>query len=226
MTDNRGQRTEDRGRKHPAAPPRPGHVARTYFAHCMRSVLVVLCLLSSVFCPLVAAEGISVNKAEVRLDEGGYQLSASYDINLTFVAQQALTRGIPLYFVGEFLLTRSRWYWLDEEIFQGGQTVKLSYNMLTRQYRISRGSLFQNFASFEDALNILARQSSATIPAELMKKDGNYMAAARLRLDIAQLPLPLQVNALTGKDWALNSGWYRWVIRSVETAERGEGKAE
>ena len=187
----------------------------------LRSVLLVW-----LFAATAYAEGISVNKAEARLGENGYQLSASYDINLTFAAQQALTRGIPLYFVGEFSLTRSRWYWLDEEIFQGGQTVKLSYNMLTRQYRISRGSLFQNFASFEDALNILARQSSATVPAELMKKDGNYMAAARLRLDIAQLPLPLQVNALTGKDWALNSGWYRWVIRPVETAERGEGKAE
>lgn len=183
-------------------------------------------LLAWLFAAAAYAEGVSVNKAEARLDENGYQLSASYDINLTFTAQQALTRGIPLYFVGEFSLTRSRWYWLDEEIFQGEQTVKLSYNMLTRQYRISRGALFQNFASFEDALNILARQSSAIIPAELMKKDGNYTAAARLRLDIAQLPLPLQVNALTGKDWALNSDWYRWVIRPAEMTVRGEGKAE
>ena len=187
----------------------------------LRSVLLVW-----LFAATVHAEGISVNKAEARLGENGYQLSASYDINLTFAAQQALTRGIPLYFVGEFSLTRSRWYWLDEEIFQGEQTVKLSYNVLTRQYRLSRGALFQNFASFEDALNILARQSSATIPAELMKKDGNYTAAARLRLDIAQLPLPLQVNALTGKDWALNSDWYRWIIRPAEIAVRGEGKAE
>jgi len=187
----------------------------------LRGVLLVW-----LFAATAYAEGISVNKAEVRLGENGYQLSASYDINLTFAAQQALTRGIPLYFVGEFSLTRSRWYWLDEEIFQGEQTVKLSYNVLTRQYRLSRGALFQNFASFEDALNIIARQSSATIPAELMKKDGDYMAAARLRLDIAQLPLPLQVNALTGKDWALNSDWYRWIIRPAEIAVRGEGKAE
>ncbi|MBI2286682.1 MAG: DUF4390 domain-containing protein [Nitrosomonadales bacterium] len=187
----------------------------------LRSVLLVW-----LFAATAYAEGVSVNKAEARLGENGYQLSASYDINLTFAAQQALTRGIPLYFVGEFSLTRSRWYWLDEEIFQGEQTVKLSYNVLTRQYRLSRGALFQNFASFEDALNILARQSSATIPAELMKKDGNYTAAARLRLDIAQLPLPLQVNALTGKDWALNSDWYRWIIRPAEITVRGEGKAE
>ena len=187
----------------------------------LRSALLVW-----MFAATAYADGVSVNKAEVRQGENGYQLSASYDINLTFAAQQALTRGIPLYFVGEFSLTRSRWYWLDEEIFQGGQTVKLSYNVLTRQYRISRGALFQNFASFEDALNILARQSSVTIPAELIKKDGNYTAAARLRLDIAQLPLPLQVNALTGKDWALNSDWYRWVIRPAEITVRGEGKAE
>jgi hypothetical protein len=31
---------------------------------------------------------------------------------------------------------------------------------------------------------------------------------------------------LTGKDWALNSDWYRWVIRTVEITARGESKAE
>ncbi|MDO8812051.1 MAG: DUF4390 domain-containing protein [Gallionella sp.] len=183
-------------------------------------------LLAWLFFATAHAEGISVNKAEARLGEDGYQLSASYDINLPVVTQQALSRGIPLYFVGEFSLTRSRWYWLDEEIFQGEQTVKLSYNMLTRQYRISRGALFQNFASYEDALNILARQSSATIPADTMKKEGSYIAAVRLRLDTAQLPKLLQVNALAGKDWALSSDWYRWVIRPSEINSRVEGKAE
>ena len=192
------------------------------FSKMLRGALALAWL----FAATAYADGIAVNKAEVRLSEDGYQLSARYGINLNFVVQQALTRGIPLYFVGEFLLTRSRWYWLDEEIFQGEQTIKLSYNVLTRQYRISRGALFQNFASFEDALNILSRQSSAAIPAELMKKDGNYMAAVRLRLDTAQLPKLLQVNALTGKDWDLNSDWYRWVIHPAEITVRGEGKAE
>lgn len=183
-------------------------------------------LLACLFIATAHADSISVNKAEARLSEDGYQLSASYDISLTAAAQQALSRGIPLYFVGEFSLTRSRWYWLDEEIFQGEQTVKLSYNVLTRQYRISRGALFQNFVSYEDALNILARQSSATIPAELMKKEGSYIAAVRLRLDTAQLPKLLQVNTLAGKDWILNSDWYRWVIRPSEISARGEEKAE
>lgn len=201
---------------------------RISHVRCIRSVFAILCLLLSVICllPSASAEGISANRAEVRLDENGYQLSANYDVNLTYAAQQALVRGIPLYFVGEFLVTRSRWYWLDEEVFKTEQTIKLSYNVLTRQYRISRGALFQNFASFEDALSILERQSSAAIPAELMRKNGNYMAAVRFRLDIAQLPLPLQVNALTGKDWQLNSDWYRWVFRPGEISLSGENRTE
>ena len=184
----------------------------------LRGVVVFVWLTAAAY-----AEGIYVNKAELRLDEDGYHLSASYDIGLTQVMQQALSRGIPLYFVGEFSLKRSRWYWMDEDVFQGEQTIKLSYNVLTRQYRISRGSLFQNFASLEDALNILARQNSPAIPAELLKKEegyiaewikreGNLVAAVRLRLDNAQLPKLLQVNALSGSDWTLNSDWYRWEI--------------
>ncbi len=195
------------------------------FMHCCKKLLNTLLRGVFVFAWLntAYAEGIYVNKAELRLDDDGYHLSANYDIGLTQVMQQALSRGIPLYFVGEFSLTRPRWYWVNEDVFQGEQTIKLSYNVLTRQYRISRGSLFQNFASLDDALNILARQNSPAIPPELLKKEegyiaewikreGNLVAAVRLRLDNSQLPKLLQVNALSGSDWSLNSDWYRWEI--------------
>ncbi|MFZ2540581.1 MAG: DUF4390 domain-containing protein [Gallionella sp.] len=186
------------------------------------------------------AEGISVNKAEVRLDEDGYHLSATYDISLTQVMQQALTRGIPLYFVGEFSLIRPRWYWLNDEVFRGEQTIKLSYNVLTRQYRISRGALFQNFTSFDDALNILARQSSTVIPPDLLKKEegyiaewtewikseSNFVAAVRLRLDDSQLPKLLQVNALSGSDWKLDSDWHQWEISPANMAVTDKTEAE
>ncbi len=170
------------------------------------------------------AEGIDVNKAEMRVSEDGYQLAADFGINLNYTVQQALSLGIPLYFVGEFSLTRSRWYWLDEQVFQSEQSVKLSYNVLTRQYRISRGALFQNFASLEEVLRMLARQNSAFIPAEAMKKEANYFAAVRLRLDTRQLPKLMQVNVLTSKDWNFDSGWYRWVVRPAEL--RNAGKTE
>lgn len=192
---------------------------------CCKKLLKVLLGLILPLCLCSAsayADGIDVNKAEMRISEDGSQLAADFDVNFSFQVQQALSLGVPLYFVGEFTLTRSRWYWLDEQVFQSEQSVKLSYNVLTRQYRISRGSLFQNFANLEEMMRILSRQNSSYIPAEAMKKDGSYIASVRLRLDTKQLPRLMQVNVLTSKDWDLDSGWYRWVIRPMDAALRGK----
>lgn len=162
--------------------------------------------------PLVCAEGIKVRKTEARFIDNSYQFSADFDISLNFVVDQALTRGVPLYFISEFSLTRPRWYWLDEVVAENEQTTRLSYNKLTRQYRITRGSLFQNFSSLGEALRIISHQSSAPMT---LPKMGDYIVAARMRLDITQLPKPLQVNALATQDWNLDSNWYRWIVRPV-----------
>jgi len=182
--------------------------------------LLSVAILACLFVATSHAEGISIRMAEMRAGEGSYRLIARYDIKLNYAVQQALTRGVPVYFVGEFSLVRSRWYWLDEKIFQSKHTVKLSYNVLTRRYRISRGALFQNFASYEDALSLLARFNSRPISSGLIDKEGEYIATARLHLDIDKLPSLLQVNALTSQDWDLSSDRYRWVIRPAEIATR------
>lgn len=178
------------------------------------TVLLALWLGVSVVC----AESISVRKTEVRFSDGNYQFSADFDISLNFVVDQALTLGVPLYFITEFTLIRPRWYWLDEVAATNEQTAKLSYNKLTRQYRIKRGSLYQNFYSLGDALRIISHQSAAPIDATLLSKKGDYIAAMRMRLDVTQLPKPLQVNALTNQDWNFDSNWYRWIVRPVASA--------
>ena len=201
----------------------------SFMCYCinMRRVLgfIFLLFFAPGFVSQAFADGIEVRKTEAYFADGNYHLAADFNINLNFVVDQALTRGIPLYFVSEFTLTRPRWYWLDEVVVQNEQVNKLSYNLLTRQYRITRGTLFQNFDSLADALRIVGHQSVPPIGAELLKGGGNYItakllkkedgfvAAVRLRLDVTQLPKPLQVNALTGNDWNLDSNWYSWIVR-------------
>jgi hypothetical protein len=172
------------------------------------------------------ADGISVNKAEARLTEEGYQLKADFNIHLNSPVEQALSHGVAIYFVSEFSLTRSRWYWFDEQIAASEQITKLYYNVLTRQYRISHGTLFQSFTTLEEALGVLERQSAIPVAPELLTKKGTYLAGARLRLDIDQLPKLLQVNALTDKDWDLDSAWYRWVISPADIATRQQKTSE
>ena len=177
---------------------------------------------------LASAEGIVINKAEARLTDDGYQLSADYDIQLSQTVETALKHGVTLNFVSELAINRSRWYWLDTDVSRDEQTIKLSYNALTQQYRITRGSLFQSFHDLNDALHVLGHQTAPAVPASLLDKmGGGYFsrllkkgsdccsAYARMRLDVTQLPKPLQVNALTNEDWNLESKPYRWAIQPV-----------
>jgi hypothetical protein len=77
-------------------------------------------LLRAVFCLLLAVAGtahadtVGVRSAELRVDEGEVLLNADFDFAVNATLEEALQKGIPLYFLLEFELTRSRWYWLDE----------------------------------------------------------------------------------------------------------------
>jgi hypothetical protein len=84
---------------------------------------------------------------------------------------------------------------------------------LLRQYRLSVGNVYQNFTTFEEVTHVLSKLRAVVIADHnALKKDSAYQASVRLRLDTAQLPKPLQLNAIASRDWALTSDWYRWSI--------------
>src|SRR2546430_15791273 len=68
--------------------------------------------------------------------------------------------GVPLYFRVDFELKRPRWYWVDEKAASKRLQLRLSYHALSRQYRLSTGLLQQNFATLDEALNVLKRLRS------------------------------------------------------------------
>jgi len=175
------------------------------------------------------AEGIVVGKIASELSDKGYQFSARYKINLSPVVENALRHGVVLNFISSIDITRSRAYWLDSEIVHDQQVTKLSYNALTKQFRIARGALFQGFSELDSALRVLGQQSFPPLSPDLfnvtetylqkitrgylgdwLKNGVSYTVLVQMRLDISQLPKPLQVNALAGNEWDLSSEIYRW----------------
>lgn len=177
---------------------------------------LILGLICALFLQVAAkADTIQVKSAQLELSEEVQVLNADFEIHLSSILEEALKKGISLHFIMEFELFRGRWYWFDQKILTIQQEYKLSYHALTRQYRVTIGSLYQNFSELEDALRILSRIRSLTVieNASLIKRKNTYQAALRLRLDVNQLPKPFQVNALTSKDWHLMSDWYQWDIK-------------
>jgi hypothetical protein len=159
------------------------------------------------------AEGISPVAAKVESSEDGYRLDAEFDIQFSPRLEEAVNRGVALYFVVEFELSKPRWYWFDEKPVQLSQTYKITYTPLLRQYRLSVGSAYQNFRRFDDVVLALSRVRGWPVAEKgALRKEGGYQAAIRMRLDTAQLPKPFQLNAVASRDWNLASDWYRWTV--------------
>ena len=165
-----------------------------------------------------AAE-ISVRNPNLSAGDDGYTLAADFNINLNARLDEAIAKGITLYFVVDFELSRARWYWLDEQVISRSQTYQLSYHALTRQYRLSSGALHQSFSTLDDAQRILSRlRNWQVLDKGSVKADQTYLAAVRMRLDLSQMPKTFQVNALANRDWNLSSDWTRWNFTPVEMA--------
>ena len=163
-----------------------------------------------------AAEGIHVNFAEISQSGGEYYLEANFQVELTPTLEDALNKGLPLHFIVEFELIQPRWYTLylwKKAVVEFEQHYRLSYNALTRQYRLSVGALHQNFDTLNDALALMGRlRPHFLADTGMLDQDKAYEAAIRLRLDVSQLPKPFQINALASHDWNLASAWFRWTL--------------
>jgi hypothetical protein len=163
--------------------------------------------------PAVCAEGIEVRSAALVPADDSYFLEATFEITLTQPLEDALNKGVPLHFLVEFELTRPRWYWFNEKLANVQQRYRLSFNALTRQYRVGVGTLYQNFPSLAEALEFLTRVRLRDIAEPgVLKKESTYTAALRMRLDTSQLPKPFQITAVGSRDWNIGSEWYRWTV--------------
>jgi hypothetical protein len=188
-----------------------------FFTRCFKksSLLLAFVALSLLITatPPSHAEGIEVRRAALVAAEEGYFLEADFEITLNQTLEEALNKGVPLFFLFEFEVIRPRWYWLNEKVFSTQQQYRLAYNALTRQYRIGVGSLYHNFASLEEALDFLSRaRRRHVLDPRILARGNTYTAGVRMRLDVSQLPKPFQLNALASREWNFGSEWYRWSV--------------
>ncbi len=165
--------------------------------------------------PAFAAQphGIEVSHATVVTADDNYLLEADIDIVLSAPLEDALHKGIPLYFLLEFELVRSRWYWFNDKAVVLNRQTRLSYNALTRQYRVGVGAFYQNLPTLKEALQFMSKvRRREDLEPGTLNKGAVYSAALRLRLDTSQLPRPFNLNTLGSREWNLGSDWYRWTV--------------
>ena len=169
----------------------------------------------------VPASLATTQELQVRSTGEALQLSAAVHFELPSLVEDALHKGIPVHFVQEARLVSERWYWSDKLVAEAQRYMRLSYQPLTRRWRLHTGtaplnergqggmSLGTTFDSLEDALAVMQRITRWSIAdVAQLPSSGDLTLELQIRIDTAQLPRPLQIGN-TGR-----SGWSLLVSRS------------
>jgi len=173
--------------------------------------LIFLCLMAlSVFSTSASAEGIKIKSFELERVDNDWLLNATFQIELSPGLEDAVQKGVVLYFQTEFDLTRSRWYWFDERPVLVQRQTRLSYQPLTQQYRIASEGFTFSAQTIAEALQAVGSVGGwRIVDHSQLDTSKTYTASLRMALDLSKLPKPFQVNALNNRDWNVSSDWLR-----------------
>ena len=175
---------------------------------------VVACMLVALAAPVLAEGPAEITQFQLDRTEEGLALSAAVSFDLPSIIEDALQKGIPMFFVAEAVLYRDRWYWYDRELSRIQRHMRLSYQPLTRRWRLTLSptvignsgvGFSQNFDTREEALAAVQRISRWKIAdiGELNAAE-RYNLDFRFRLDVSQLPRPFQIGAVGQADWNIS----------------------
>lgn len=178
------------------------------------------CIKQFIFCSLLIlnfvsvsayAEGIKIKSVEMERADNDWLLNATFQIELAPGLEDAVKKGVVLYFQTEFDVTRSRWYWFDEKPALAQRQTRLSYQPITQQYRIaSEGFTFSAKTMLEALQAVGTIGGWKVVDNNQIDPGKSYAAALRMTLDLSKLPKPFQVNALNNRDWNVSSDWLRF----------------
>jgi hypothetical protein len=150
-------------------------------------------------------ETIELQHIEAHRQDGNLALTFETRFELSPSVEDALQKGVSLYFVAEAEVQLSRWYWFDRTLLKTRRAWRLSYQPLTLNYRVQLGGLSQTYATLDEALKTLQRSKNWHLNEPPMSlDDGPLHIEFSYRLDASQLPRPLQLSIGTQRDWHLH----------------------
>ncbi len=151
-----------------------------------------------------AQQGVELTALRTTRADGALNLDFSARVNLPRAVEEALTRGVPVYFVAQATLWRNRWYWRDERVARVSRQWRVAFQPLTGHWRVALGGLNQTHGSLAEALAAASRSAGWKL-ADIAQidPDKTYNLEFEYRLDTSQLPSPMQFGLVTQGDWAV-----------------------
>ncbi len=198
-------------------------ITTVFITHCWRRAraelsALLVCALFGALQPLplhAQPARVEITQMDLGRSGEGVDLAATVTFELPSAVQDALYKGLPLIFVQEAEVYRERWYWLDKRVGGAQRHMRLVFQPLIRRWRLTIGTglasnsgagvaLAQTFDTLDEALAVIRRVSGWRIAnVGDLEARTPHRFDFRFRLDVTQLPRPLQIGALGESDWVL-----------------------
>ena len=184
--------------------PRWVHLAQDARRVVAAAFLAVACFVGSAgFAPEASAQGVELPTIAAKRQDGGVVLDFAANLTLSRAVEDALRRGVPVYFVAEAVVKKPRWYWRDERVARISRSWRLSYQPLTSAWRVSLGAFSQSYPSLEEALTTVTRIAHWRIADADVNATDKYYVDFQFYLDSSQLPPPMKLDLNAQSEWKL-----------------------
>ena len=172
----------------------------------------LVCFLCCLFVwshPAGAETTVQLGEFQIDRGEDGIYLNTSLDFELSPGLEDALDHGLPLTFVLQAEVMRERWYWYDKRLVLTERYIRLSYQPLSRRWRVQVSglgmTLGNSYDSLSDAMQVVKKVSRWRIAGlDTLDKNSKQRLDLRFRLDLSQLPQALQFGNQASSDWNIS----------------------
>jgi hypothetical protein len=150
------------------------------------------------------ADAVELMVLQVQRADGALLLEFDTRGTLPRAVEDALQRGVPIYFAAQATVWRSRWYWRDERVARVSRTWRVAYQPLTTSWRVGLGGLNQHYPTLAEAMAGVTRSTQWRV-ADLAQidADSRHYLDFSWRLDTSQLPSPMVIGLAGGSEFAL-----------------------
>jgi Domain of unknown function (DUF4390) len=154
--------------------------------------------------PTHAADPQALTAFELTQDDEGVSLSYTLNFELSRSVEDALNKGVPLYFLAEAEVYRERWYWRDKRVAHATRLWRIAFQPLTSSYRVTFGGLNLTYNSQAEALAAMRRTVRWKVAETGQIEPGKHYVEFSFRLDTTLLPRPMQIGISGQADWSLS----------------------
>ena len=154
--------------------------------------------------PTRAADPPALAAFELAQDDEGVSLTYTLNFELSRSVEEALSKGVPLYFLAEAEVYRERWYWRDKRVAHATRLWRIAFQPLTSSYRVTFGGLNLTYNSQAEALAAMRRTVRWKVAEVGQIEAGRHYVEFSFRLDTSLLPRPMQIGISGQPDWSLS----------------------